>query len=192
MNVIKALLMVVAAWFTMTGASASTLALQLQSPDHVLLMRHALAPGFGDPEHFSVNDCSTQRNLSEAGRAQARSTGQWLRQQGVRSAQVYASPWCRCQDTARELGYGAHEVEAALGSFFQDMRQAQATTRKLQQFLAKQLPGKGQQALILVTHHVNIQDFVGENVGSGEMVLVKVDAAGRAVSHQRVVLNQKP
>jgi len=189
MNVIKTLLMLVAAWLSMAGASASTLAEQLQSPDYVLLMRHALAPGFGDPANFSVNDCSTQRNLNEVGRAQARSTGQWLREQGVRSARVYASPWCRCQDTARELGYGKHQVEAALGSFFQDMQQAQATTLKLQQFIAQQLPSKGQHALILVTHHVNIQDFVGENVGSGEMVLVKVDATGRAVSHRRLSLN---
>jgi phosphohistidine phosphatase SixA len=192
MNVIKTLLMLVAAWLSMAGANASTLVMQLQSPDYVLLMRHALAPGFGDPANFSVNDCSTQRNLNEVGRAQARSTGQWLREQGVRSARVYASPWCRCQDTARELGFGAHQVEAALASFFQDMQQAQATTLKLQQFIARQLPGKGEKALILVTHHVNIQDFVGENVGSGEMVLVKVDATGRAVSHRRLNANQTP
>ena len=73
----------------------------------VLFMRHALAPGFGDPDHFSIKDCSTQRNLDETGRAQAQSIGAKLAAANIKFSAIYSSYWCRCLETAQLLGLGA-------------------------------------------------------------------------------------
>lgn len=75
----------------------------LRGGEHVVLMRHAVAPGTGDPAGFELDDCSTQRNLSERGREQARATGERFRANGVTDAAVYSSQWCRCLETARLL-----------------------------------------------------------------------------------------
>jgi hypothetical protein len=143
-------------------ALASDLSDKLQSPHHVLLMRHTLAPGVGDPANYTLADCKTQRNLSPEGRQQAVVVGDWLRHQGVKNADVYSSAWCRCKDTAQLLGFKGWKIEPTLASFFNESTQP----------------------LILVTHHVNIFEFMGENVGSGDLVLAKVDAQGKMLSYQ--------
>ena len=167
-------------------ASASELADKLRGGDHVLLMRHAEAPGVGDPPNLRLGDCSTQRNLDAAGRQQARAVGAWLKQQGVTEANLFTSPWCRCHDTARLLDLGPAVSEASLASFFNNPQLAGASTTALRAFMAEQLRAKTGKALILVTHHVNILDLVGENVASGEMVVARVDRQGRVLSYQRV------
>ena len=78
----------------------------LRAGGHVALIRHALAPGTGDPAGFRVDDCATQRNLSPTGRAQARAIGERFRANGIDTAAVLSSQWCRCLDTARELALG--------------------------------------------------------------------------------------
>ena len=169
----------------MTGgfqASASELSESLKKSDYVLLMRHALAPGIGDPAGYKLQDCKSQRNLDATGRAQAQKTGQWLKAQGVGNALVFTSAWCRCKETAENLAFGTPVLEASLNSFFDDMRQGPQSNLNLQKFIGSQLKTKGDKALILVTHHVNIAEFVGENVGSGDMVLAKVNAAGKILS----------
>ena len=162
--------------------SASELSELLKKSDHVLLMRHALAPGIGDPAGYKLQDCKSQRNLDTTGRAQAQKTGQWLRAQGVGSALLFTSAWCRCKETAENLAFGTPVLEASLNSFFDDMRQGPQSNLNLQKFIGNQLKTKGEKALILVTHHVNIAEFMGENVGSGDMVLAKVNSAGKMVS----------
>ena len=166
-------------------ASAGELADKLGQPGYALLMRHALAPGIGDPAGFSLADCASQRNLDSEGRTQAVRTGAWLRQQGVVAAQVLSSPWCRCKDTAALLGFGDVVIEPALGSFFNVPQQAREFTEKLQTRLAQASARKGNQALVLVTHHVNIRDYMGDNVGSGDMVLVHFDAQGKLLKARR-------
>ncbi len=163
-------------------ASASELSESLKKSDYVLLMRHALAPGVGDPAGYKLQDCKSQRNLDATGRAQAQKTGQWLKAQGVSNALVFTSAWCRCKETAENLAFGAPVLEASLNSFFDDMRQGPQSNVNLQKFLVGQLKSKGDKALILVTHHVNIAEFTGENVGSGDMVLAKVNSAGKLLS----------
>ncbi len=167
------------------AATASELADKLKLPNHALLMRHALAPGIGDPSGFTLADCATQRNLDAHGRQQAMRTGEWLQRQGIQTALVLTSPWCRCKDTAGLLGYGAPEVEPAIGSFFESSQEASHCTHRLQQRLAQLGPIKGHQALILVTHHVNILDYMGSHVGSGDMVLVQFDAQGKLLTAKR-------
>ena len=161
---------------------ASELSELLKKPDHVLLMRHAIAPGIGDPAGYKLQDCKSQRNLDATGRAQAQKTGQWLKAQGVGNALVFSSAWCRCKETAENLAFGTPALEASLNSFFDDMRQGSQSNANLQKFIANQLKAKGDKALVLVTHQVNITQFTGETVGSGDMVLAKVNAAGKMIS----------
>ena len=165
-----------------SAAMASELADKLKQPNHALLMRHALAPGTGDPAGYTLKDCNTQRNLDGQGKQQAVRTGQWLQRQGIQQAMVLTSPWCRCKDTANLLGYGPPEVEPAIGSFFEASQQAAEYTQRLQKRLAQLGPTKGNKALILVTHHVNILDYMGSHVGSGDMVLVQFDTQGKLIS----------
>jgi phosphohistidine phosphatase SixA len=169
---------------TQGNANASELSDLLKKSDHVLLMRHALAPGVGDPAGYTLQECKTQRNLDSKGREQAHRIGQWLNAQGVKEAMVFSSAWCRCKETAEKLGYGIPVHEPSLNSFFDDMRQGPQSNVQLQAFIAKQLKLKADKALILVTHHVNIAEFMGENVGSGDMVLAKVSPQGKLLSYK--------
>ncbi len=91
---------------------------QIQNGGRILMVRHAYTPGSGDPYNFKIGDCSTQRNLSESGRRQAKQIGQWLRNQGISKARVYSSQWCRCLETARLLNLGKVIELPALNSFF--------------------------------------------------------------------------
>ena len=186
MNVFKvSLFRLVWVGLVLTGsfnACASELSELLKKSDHVLLMRHAIAPGVGDPAGYKLHDCKSQRNLDAIGREQAKKTGQWLKAQGVGDALVFSSAWCRCKDTAENLAFGSIMLEASLNSFFDDMRQGPQSNVNLQKFIGNQLKTKGEKALILVTHHVNIAEFAGENVGSGDMVLAKVNSAGILLS----------
>ena len=172
------------AWTGASFANATELSDLLKRSDHVLLMRHALAPGVGDPAGYKLDDCKTQRNLDSQGRAQAQKTGQWLKAQGVQDALVFTSAWCRCKETADKLGLSVPVQEISLNSFFDDMRQGPQSNVRLQKFIAAQLKSKGDKALILVTHHVNIAELMGENVGSGDMVLVKVNSQGQRIAHK--------
>jgi phosphohistidine phosphatase SixA len=162
--------------------SASELSESLKKSDHVLLMRHALAPGVGDPAGYKLQDCKSQRNLDAKGREQSQRIGQWLKAQGVGHSLVFTSAWCRCKETAEKLALGTPALEASLNSFFDDMSQGPQSNLNLQKFIGNQLKTKGEKALILVTHHVNIAEFMGENVGSGDMVLAKVNSAGKMLS----------
>ena len=155
----------------------------LHDGHHVLLMRHADAPGIGDPAGYKLDQCATQRNLGERGRKQAELIGAWLTKQGIDKAQVFSSPWCRCVDTAKLLKKGVVTIEASLGSFFDDMSLEKIQTQALQTFIKNSLAKKSQPPLILVTHHINIQAFTGKVVNVGEMVLVKVNQAGQYVGY---------
>lgn len=167
-------------------AHASELTQQLEGVDHVLLMRHTRAPGVGDPTNYALTDCNTQRNLSAEGRKQAIAIGNWLKKQGIQQASVYSSAWCRCKDTAELLDFGGYKVEPSLGSFFDEMHKAKERTQLAQQFIAEKLKTKGDKALILVTHHVNIFELMGENIGSGDLVLMQVDSSGKMVSFKHI------
>ena len=165
-------------------AQAVDLADRLKDGKHVLLMRHAYAPGVGDPPGYSLERCETQRNLNEEGRSQARRAGRWLRAHGLDRARVYASPWCRCKETAQGLDLGEVTVERSLASFFDRPEQAAASNRSLQAFIARRLAQAQGLPLLLVTHHVNIREFMGRDIGSGDMVLARVDGQGRMLSYQ--------
>jgi phosphohistidine phosphatase SixA len=112
--------------------------------------------------------------------------GQWLKTQGIESAQVFSSPWCRCKDTATLLNKGAVTVEPSLGSFFENRGNRQEQTRLTQIKIAQLLKTSPRKPVIMVTHQVNIQAFAGQSVSSGGMILVKVNQSGQYVSHQLI------
>ena len=174
-----------------TQQAIASLANDLQDGQHVLLMRHADAPGFGDPAGYVIGQCSTQRNLGDYGKRQAKAIGAWLTNQGIQKSEVFSSPWCRCLDTANLLNKGSVKTEASLGSFFDNMSLEKRQTKALEMFIKNELAKQSKVPLILVTHHVNIQAFTGKVVGVGDMVLVKVGKNGEYLSHT-IYLSPQP
>ncbi|MBP2315723.1 histidine phosphatase family protein [Azospirillum soli] len=140
----------------------------------VVLMRHAEAPGIGDPAGFRLDDCATQRNLSEDGRQQARRIGERLRRLGIRKIAVYSSQWCRCLETARLLGVGAVREMPAINSFFGRNGERDAQMAELRRFLAG-LPAGGP-PVVLVTHQVVVTALTGVHPASGEAVLLRANS----------------
>lgn len=143
---------------------------------HVAMIRHAYAPGTGDPDNFRIGDCSTQRNLSETGREQARRTGDAFRQNGVTVAQVLSSEWCRCQETAELLDVGAIETFPALNSLHQRRHNEEKQVAALKRFL-KDLPANGP-TVVFVSHHATVGALTGAYPQSGAMVVVKLNDGG--------------
>lgn len=149
---------------------------ELAKPGRVLMLRHANAPGIGDPQNFRLGDCSTQRNLDAAGRAQAAQLGARLAKAGVARAQVYSSQWCRCLETARLLKLGPVTELPALNSFFERAEDRDARVAALRAFLAR-LPPDGP-PLVLVTHQVTITALTGDFTPSGGGVLLELNGSG--------------
>ena len=142
----------------------------LQEGGLVILMRHALAPGIGDPPGFVLSQCDTQRNLSSQGRAQAQAIGRAFREREVPISAVYSSRWCRALETAELMALGSVEPTPWLDSFFRGRGdQALITQTARERIAAWQGPGN----LLLVTHQVNITALTGGGVSSGEMVVVR-------------------
>lgn len=164
----------VSAQSTRSGEAALWAA--LKAGEAFAIMRHALAPGVGDPDDFSVDDCATQRNLSADGRAQARAIGERFGRNGIDQARVYSSAWCRCKDTATLLGLGKVEVLEPLNSFFQDYDRRAPQTNDLKAWLAT---APLSPPLVLVTHQVNISALTGRPTRSGEVLVVKRYDGGR-------------
>ena len=176
-------------WAAVSTAQPDDPALELarsRDPGIVTLLRHANAPGVGDPAGFSLDDCATQRNLSEQGRIEARRLGAALRAVGVRDADVRSSQWCRCLETARLLGVGPVLPASYLNSFFH-LRQGyggqaagqgdEATsTRALRAAVLQKLDSR--RPTFFVTHQVNITALTGIVPAEGEAVFVRATAAG--------------
>lgn len=150
---------------------------ELAKPGRVLMLRHALAPGFGDPPDFRVDDCATQRNLNDVGRKQARLLGARMRAAGIRAAKVYSSQWCRCLETARLLGLGAVEPLPALNSFFGQPEKRERKVDAVEAFLSR-LPREGG-PVVLVTHQVTIRGITDRGVGSGGGYVLRLDGTGK-------------
>jgi phosphohistidine phosphatase SixA len=154
----------------------------LQSGEYAILLRHALAPGFSDPSHFDVNDCSTQRNLSAQGRQQAQRIGELLKANGVQQAVVFSSQWCRCVETARLLDLGEVSELLIANSFFQHPERSSEQTRLIREWLLKNKSLRNNKHLppsILVTHQVNISALTDVFPSSGELVIIEVNQFGK-------------
>lgn len=161
-----------------SAAEEAALWTALSSGGHVALLRHAVAPGTGDPPEFALRQCDTQRNLSAEGRAQAQRIGARFRENGIRRLRVLSSQWCRCLETARLLDLGPVEELPDLNSFYQRDERRVPQTQALQRWLAGQTLDE---AVLLVTHQVNISALTDVYPASGELVVVGRSAAGKLV-----------
>ncbi|CAN5920324.1 hypothetical protein BH11PSE8_BH11PSE8_36570 [soil metagenome] len=147
----------------------------------VILFRHAMAPGGGDPPGATLNDCRTQRNLDEAGRAQARNIGAAFRARGVDVGSVLTSQWCRTRETAALAFPGRGRDDVRFNSFFGD---ASKEVPQTEAALAMLSQWRGPGVLVVVTHQVNITALTGIVPSSGEGVIVRpkgqgIDVLGR-------------
>ena len=148
---------------------------ELRRGGHVILMRHeSTPPGAGDPPGFRLDDCSTQRNLSQAGRDEARRIGERLKRERVPVAKVYTSPWCRCRDTAM-LAFGKSEDWTPLASVFdapdRDREYTERVKKRIGTYSSREMKGN----VVMVTHNVNIAALTKLSVAPGEMVIVRPD-----------------
>lgn len=135
----------------------------------VLMLRHALAPGVGDPDNFRLGDCATQRNLNDTGRAQARAWGPYLAGHGIDHARVFTSQWCRCRDTAEGMAIGEVTEMPSLNSFFQgrgDREEQTRTTISNVNALPSGAP------VVLVSHQVNITALTGAYASANEGMIL--------------------
>jgi len=152
------------------GAADDTLWAAIKAGGHVILMRHAVTtPGVGDPPGFKLDDCATQRNLTDEGRAHARRVGEAFRARGIAVAQVLSSPWCRCVETAR-LAFGTPgQISKPLSNLFGRPEMHEPQVRELRPLLGARLAGGN---VVMVTHGSTIQAVTGINPAPAEMVIV--------------------
>lgn len=170
MFVIRAAFILALLFFSPAAAAGDDLSALAGKTDHVIMLRHARAPGTGDPANFRLGDCSTQRNLSDQGRRQAARIGSRLRAAGMAETAVYSSQWCRCLETARLLAVGPVVELPALNSFFQSPELEQKHTRLLRAWIAAADLGR---PVVLVTHQVNITALTGIVPAEGEILILR-------------------
>jgi len=154
-----------------TGSlSSETIWIEARKGDNVILIRHALAPGGGDPAGFKINDCKTQRNLNEVGVNQSKKIGKIFRDNKIPIDIVLSSEWCRCKDTAF-YAFGRFKEFSALNSTFSNpyIKNETRQIKEIKKYL-KNWDGKGKN-LILVTHYSIITAITDAVPGSGEIVI---------------------
>jgi phosphohistidine phosphatase SixA len=138
----------------------------------ILVLRHASAPGGGDPPGMTLGDCRTQRNLDAGGREQARRIGERLRQEKVAVGAVWSSQWCRTRETAELMKLGPVREMPAFNSFFGDRNAEPAQTAAARELL---LVWRGPGALVVSSHQLNISALTGLPTASGEGVVLRRD-----------------
>lgn len=136
----------------------------------VLFLRHALAPGFGDPASFRIDDCRTQRNLSQSGRDQSRRIGGYLGDEKIDVRVILSSRWCRCVETAAEMGIGPFTIHDGLNSFFNGHVDRGETLALLRQHLGQLAASPTGGITLMVTHQVVITGITGIAPASGGFV----------------------
>ncbi len=148
----------------------------MSEPGAIAIMRHALAPGTGDPANFRLGACATQRNLDARGRDQARAIGAAFRERGIAFDAVLTSQWCRTRETADLLDLGDVADAPELNSFFRDFAQREPQTRATLDLLSG-IEGRA----MLVSHQVNISALTGQGTRSGEVLVIRVTDGAVAV-----------
>ena len=145
----------------------------LKKGGNLIFIRHAYAPGGGDPNNFDINDCSTQRNLNDLGREQAKNIGNFFKDNKIPIDKVISSEWCRCKDTAN-IAFGKFEIKQFLNSFFSEKFSKNRTKqiRDLKRYIKK---WKSEKNLVLVTHYVVISEALNYASSSGEIVISDIN-----------------
>ena len=142
---------------------------QLEEGGKLIFIRHAYAPGSGDPDNFNLNDCSTQRNLSKEGQRQAEYIGEFFRNNKVKIDKVLSSEWCRCKETAK-IAFKNFSTNSFLNSFYSSKfaKNKDKQVKALKEYIKK---FKSDKNLVLVTHYVLISEILNYGPSSGEIVV---------------------
>ena len=146
---------------------------QLEEGGKLIFIRHAYAPGSGDPDNFNLNDCSTQRNLSEDGKKQAQLIGVFFKENKIKIDKILSSEWCRCKETAF-IAFEDFETKDFLNSFYsiKFAKNKKTQVKNLKKYVNKWNSKKN---LILVTHYVIISEVLNYAPGSGEIIISDKD-----------------
>ena len=142
---------------------------QLDDGGKLIFIRHAYAPGGGDPQNFNLNDCSTQRNLNNEGRKQAQYIGEFFKKNEIKIAKVISSEWCRCKDTAR-IAFKNFSTNSFLNSFYSS-KYAKNKDKQIEMLNNYVKNFKSDKNLILITHYVLISEVLNYAPSSGEIVV---------------------
>ena len=142
---------------------------QLEEGGKLIFIRHAYAPGSGDPDNFNLNDCSTQRNLSKEGQRQAEYIGKFFRNHKVKIDKVLSSEWCRCKETA-EIAFKDFSTKSFLNSFYSS-KYAKNKDKQIKMLKNYVIKFKSDKNLILITHYVLISEVLNYAPSSGEIVV---------------------
>ena len=156
--------------FSNQAFSNDDLIQSLQEGGKIIFIRHAYAPGGGDPDNFDINDCTTQRNLNDDGIKQSKLIGEFFVKNNIQIDQVLSSEWCRCKDTAKHA-FQNFKTFDALNSFFSS-KFAQNEDKQIKDLKNYIQNWKSKKNLVLVTHYVVISSILNKAVGSGEIVIV--------------------
>ena len=142
---------------------------ELKKGGKIIFIRHAYAPGGGDPNDFNINDCDTQRNLNNDGRLQSKKIGDFFKKNKISIEKVYSSEWCRCKETA-SIAFRSFETKSFLNSFFSErfMKNKDKQIENFNKFINN---WNGEQNLIFVTHYVVISEILNYAPSSGEIVV---------------------
>ena len=141
----------------------------LKKGGKLIFIRHAYAPGGGDPENFNINDCATQRNLNESGRIQSKKIGIFFTENQIKIKKIYSSEWCRCKETAL-IAFNKFENKNFLNSFFSSKfaKNKDPQIKNLRKFIKD---FDGDENLIFITHYVVISELLNYSSSSGEIVV---------------------
>mgnify|MGYP001292940195 CR=1 FL=1 len=142
---------------------------QLEDGEKLIFIRHAYAPGSGDPNNFNLNDCSTQRNLSKEGRKQAQKIGDFFKKNKIKIEKVFSSEWCRCKETA-DIAFEDYSTKNFLNSFYSS-KYAKNKTNQIKELNDYVSQLKSSQNLVFVTHYVLISEVLNYAPSSGEIVV---------------------
>ena len=141
----------------------------LKKENNIIFIRHAIAPGNGDPSNFDILDCATQRNLSKDGELQALKIGNFFKKNDVKITKVLSSEWCRCKDTAK-IAFGNYETKNFLNSFYDD-RFSENKDKQILDFQKFIRNWNKTGNLVFVTHYVVISEILNKATSSGEIVI---------------------
>ncbi|MDC0234620.1 histidine phosphatase family protein [Candidatus Pelagibacter sp.] len=142
---------------------------ELKKGGKLIFIRHAYAPGGGDPENFDIDNCATQRNLNDSGRMQANKIGDFFKKNNIPLGKVFSSEWCRCKDTA-SIAFKKFETKSFLNSFFSEQfaKNRKNQIKDFYKFIGER---DKNQNLIFVTHYVVISEILNYAPSSGEIVV---------------------
>ena len=142
---------------------------EFQQGGKLIFIRHAYAPGSGDPKNFNLNDCSTQRNLNDSGKEQSRNIGTLFSKYNIKITNIYSSEWCRCKETAN-IAFKKFKTKKFLNSFYsaQFEKNRKKQVQDFENFLET---WNKKDNIVFVTHYVVISEILGYPTSSGEIVV---------------------